>query len=121
MGSYFSSNGGKKILTNSSKAVPRMFGLQIRYANFMTTLLMWTNMYCTLQTVSNACASVALLNIINNNADIELGEHLQHFKAFTTGLAPALRGDAISNFTFVKEIHNSYARFVKVHPLDVSI
>ncbi|KAE8166191.1 ubiquitin carboxyl-terminal hydrolase [Aspergillus tamarii] len=62
------------------------------------------------QTASNACASVALLNIVNNIEDIELGDNLQHFKDFTMPFTPALRGDAISNFDFVKQIHNSYAR-----------
>ncbi|KAF7590174.1 hypothetical protein BBP40_003195 [Aspergillus hancockii] len=59
------------------------------------------------QTTSNACASVALLNIVNNIGDIELGDNLQHFKDFTMPFTPALRGDAISNFEFVKRIHNS--------------
>lgn len=62
------------------------------------------------QTVNNACASVALLNIVNNVADIELGDNLQAFKDFTKDFTPALRGDAIANFKFVKEIHNSFAR-----------
>ncbi|PWY65955.1 ubiquitin carboxyl-terminal hydrolase [Aspergillus sclerotioniger CBS 115572] len=62
------------------------------------------------QTASNACASVALLNIVNNVEDIDLGENLQHFKDFTMPFTPALRGDAISNFDFVKRIHNSFAR-----------
>ncbi|KAE8348083.1 ubiquitin carboxyl-terminal hydrolase [Aspergillus coremiiformis] len=62
------------------------------------------------QTTSNACASVALLNIVNNIEGIELGANLQHFKDFTMPFTPALRGDAISNFEFVKQIHNSFAR-----------
>lgn len=62
------------------------------------------------QTASNACASVALLNIVNNIPDIDLGENLQHFKEFTMPFTPALRGDAINNFEFVKRIHNSFAR-----------
>ncbi|THC89269.1 hypothetical protein EYZ11_011289 [Aspergillus tanneri] len=62
------------------------------------------------QTTSNACASVALLNIVNNIEGIELGENLQHFKNFTMPFTPALRGDAINNFEFVKRIHNSFAR-----------
>ena len=57
-----------------------------------------------------------MLNIVNNIPSIELGEHLQQFKEFTKELSPALRGDAISNFTFVKEIHNSFARSVKFKP-----
>lgn len=66
------------------------------------------------QTASNACASVALLNIVNNIPDLELGENLQAFKEFTKDFTPALRGDAIANFRFVKEIHNSFARSVLV-------
>ncbi|PLB51747.1 cysteine proteinase [Aspergillus steynii IBT 23096] len=62
------------------------------------------------QTASNACASVALLNIVNNIEGIELGDNLQHFKEFTMPFTPALRGDAINNFEFIKQIHNSFAR-----------
>ena len=64
------------------------------------------------QTSSNACASVALLNIVNNIPNIELGDHLRGFKDFTSDFSPALRGDAIANFDFVKQIHNSFARYV---------
>lgn len=63
------------------------------------------------QTASNACASVALLNIVNNIPEIDLGGNLQHFKEFTMPFTPALRGDAISNFEFIKKIHNSFARW----------
>ena len=62
------------------------------------------------QTVSNACASVALLNIVNNIPEIDLGEPLRHFRHFTDSFTPALRGDAIGNFQFVKQVHNSFAR-----------
>lgn len=65
-----------------------------------------------IQTVDNACASVALLNIVNNIPSADLGEHLQQFKEFTRTFTPALRGDAIGNFDFVKQIHNSFARLV---------
>ncbi|KAL1851773.1 hypothetical protein Plec18170_006076 [Paecilomyces lecythidis] len=62
------------------------------------------------QTTHNACASVALLNIVNNIESIDLGENLQRFKDFTMDFTPALRGDAINNFEFVKRVHNSFAR-----------
>lgn len=64
------------------------------------------------KTINNACASVALLNIINNVPNIELGDHLRAFKNFTASFSPASRGDAIGNFDFVKKIHNSFARCV---------
>ncbi|KAL9076400.1 MAG: hypothetical protein Q9161_001116 [Pseudevernia consocians] len=62
------------------------------------------------QTINNACASVALLNIVNNVPSIDLGESLHGFKVFTANFTPALRGDAIGNFDFVKGVHNSFAR-----------
>ncbi|KAL2039579.1 hypothetical protein N7G274_007851 [Stereocaulon virgatum] len=62
------------------------------------------------QTINNACASVALLNIVNNIPSIELGDNLRAFKDFTSNFTPALRGDAIANFDFVKQVHNSFAR-----------
>lgn len=65
-----------------------------------------------LQTIDNACATIAMLNIVNNIQGIELGENLQAFKDFTKDFTPPLRGDAIANFQFVKEIHNSFARLV---------
>jgi len=55
---------------------------------------------------------VALLNIVNNIEGIELGENLQQFRDFTMSFTPALRGDAVNNFEFVKRIHNSFARYV---------
>lgn len=63
------------------------------------------------QTVDNACASVALLNIINNIPNIDIGDNLRAFKEFTQDFTPALRGEAIANYDFVKKIHNSFARY----------
>lgn len=62
------------------------------------------------QTVSNACASYAMVNIVNNIPNLELGPHLDHFREFTKDFTPALRGDALANFDFVKQIHNSFTR-----------
>ncbi|KAL8656222.1 MAG: hypothetical protein Q9226_002735 [Calogaya cf. arnoldii] len=73
------------------------------------------------QTVNNACASVALLNIVNNIPGLELGEHLQRFKEFTADFTPALRGDAIGNFEFVKTIHNSFARKMDMLNADLQL
>ncbi|EPS26569.1 hypothetical protein PDE_01506 [Penicillium oxalicum 114-2] len=73
------------------------------------------------QTASNACASVALLNIVNNIPDVDLGEHLRHFKEFTMPFTPALRGDAINNFEFVKRVHNSFARKMDILNSDLQL
>jgi ubiquitin carboxyl-terminal hydrolase L5 len=67
------------------------------------------------QTNSNACATIALLNIVNNIPSIDLGENLENFKQFTKDFSPALRGYSIGNFEFARQIHNSFARLVK-HP-----
>ncbi|KAJ6032387.1 hypothetical protein N7540_003119 [Penicillium herquei] len=73
------------------------------------------------QTANNACASVALLNIVNNIPNVDLGENLQHFKNFTMDFTPALRGDAINNFEFVKRIHNSFARKMDILNADIQL
>ncbi|GFF24044.1 ubiquitin carboxyl-terminal hydrolase, family 1 protein [Aspergillus udagawae] len=73
------------------------------------------------QTASNACASVALLNIVNNIEGIDLGENLRHFREFTMPFTPALRGDAINNFEFVKRIHNSFARRMDILNSDLQL
>ncbi|KAJ5397231.1 hypothetical protein N7509_005344 [Penicillium cosmopolitanum] len=73
------------------------------------------------QTASNACASVALLNIVNNIPDVDLGENLQQFKEFTMPFTPALRGDAINNFEFVKRVHNSFARKMDILNSDLQL
>ncbi|GAM43582.1 ubiquitin carboxyl-terminal hydrolase [Talaromyces pinophilus] len=73
------------------------------------------------QTADNACASVALLNIVNNIDDITLGDTLASFKDFTMPFTPALRGDAIANFEFIKRIHNSFARSMDILNSDLSL
>ncbi|KAJ5124676.1 uncharacterized protein N7515_008501 [Penicillium bovifimosum] len=73
------------------------------------------------QTANNACASVALLNIVNNIPDIDLGENLKSFKEFTMSFTPALRGNAINNFEFVKRIHNSFARKMDILNSDMQL
>lgn len=57
-----------------------------------------------------ACASVALLNIVNNIRELDMGKEMRDFKDFTTDLDPMARGDAIDGFDFLKRIHNSFAR-----------
>lgn len=62
------------------------------------------------KTTSNACATVALLNIIMNAQNIELGDKLEEFKALTANLAPPLRGWLLCNNKWIRTIHNSLAR-----------
>ncbi|KAB8532593.1 hypothetical protein FH972_025538 [Carpinus fangiana] len=72
------------------------------------------------QTHDQACATVALLNIVNNIDGADLGEHLQSFRDFTDDFTPALRGDAIGSFEFVKNVHNSFARKMDMLNIDLA-
>ncbi|KAH0360760.1 cysteine proteinase, partial [Aureobasidium melanogenum] len=57
-----------------------------------------------------ACGTVALLNIVNNIPNLELGQPLESFKDYTQSFDPVARGYAIDSFDFVRKIHNSFAR-----------
>ncbi|TWU78125.1 hypothetical protein ED733_007341 [Metarhizium rileyi] len=61
-------------------------------------------------TTNNACATVALLNIIMNSDNLNLGERLQSFKESTEGLCTALRGHSISSNKYIRKVHNSLTR-----------
>lgn len=66
-----------------------------------------------------ACATVALLNIVNNIPDLQMGKDLRNFKDFTQDMSPLLRGQAIDDFAFVKQIHNSFAREADILQADM--
>ncbi|KAI1207415.1 cysteine proteinase [Annulohypoxylon truncatum] len=61
------------------------------------------------QTTANACATVALVNIIMNAEDINLGTQLQEFKDCTKTLPPPHRGSDLDRNDFIRGIHNSVA------------
>jgi ubiquitin carboxyl-terminal hydrolase L5 len=66
-----------------------------------------------------ACATFALLNIVNNIPGLEMGKDLRNFKEFTQDMTPHLKGEAIDDFTFVKRIHNSFAREADILQADM--
>ncbi|KAI1371013.1 cysteine proteinase [Hypoxylon crocopeplum] len=61
------------------------------------------------QTTANACATVALVNIIMNAHNVGLGTQLQKFKNSTKGLSPPHRGHFLDTNDFIRSIHNSVA------------
>lgn len=60
--------------------------------------------------MANGCATLALLNILMNKPDVNLGSDLTAFKATTASLAPPLRGWLLDENPVLRQKHNAYAR-----------
>lgn len=58
-----------------------------------------------------SCATIALMNIINNQNDLTCGAELEKFKAITADMTPKERGLKLDDFQFIKDIHNSFSRY----------
>mmetsp|Transcript_23184 Transcript_23184/g.58766 ORF Transcript_23184/g.58766 Transcript_23184/m.58766 type:complete len:309 (-) Transcript_23184:306-1232(-) len=68
-------------------------------------------LYFARQTVNNACATQAILNILLNLGDqVDLGKDLSGFHNFTSELNAQMRGDAIGSNAMLREVHNSFGR-----------
>lgn len=62
------------------------------------------------QLVPNACATQAILSVLLNTEEIQLGSCLADFKSFTADFTPEMRGLSLSNCERIKTVHNSFAR-----------
>jgi ubiquitin carboxyl-terminal hydrolase BAP1 len=68
------------------------------------------NMFFAHQVVTNACATYALLSVLLNCPNVELGSLLGGVKEFTEGFDPESKGYAIANLPQLKIIHNRHSR-----------
>ncbi|EMG47956.1 uch2 Ubiquitin carboxyl-terminal hydrolase 2 [Candida maltosa Xu316] len=63
------------------------------------------------QTIQNACATQAVLNILFNltSDGVELGDELGNFREFVNGFDSEMIGETISNSDLIRSIHNSFS------------
>ncbi|KAM0307136.1 hypothetical protein ACHAO8_010594 [Botrytis cinerea] len=72
-------------------------------------------------TTHNACATIALLNIVMNVPDLDLGVCIGSFKEDTRFLKPAYRGQKLSQNECIRNIHNSFARRMDILNADLAL
>ncbi|KAF8436428.1 hypothetical protein BGX38DRAFT_1145391 [Terfezia claveryi] len=73
------------------------------------------------QVTDNLCASLAMLNIVMNCPDVDVGEHLRSFREFSRDLSPPLRGLALANFEYLRQCHNAFARKAEMMDSDIGL
>ncbi|KAG6820306.1 hypothetical protein H0H93_002570 [Arthromyces matolae] len=62
------------------------------------------------QLSDDACASHAILNVLLNCPDVDIGDELRRFKVDTEKMSPVMKGLAITNSPLLRRSHNSLAR-----------
>ncbi|PBK83197.1 cysteine proteinase [Armillaria gallica] len=69
------------------------------------------------QLSDDACASQAILYVLFNCSDVDIGKELSEFKEYTREMSPKIKGLTISNSSTILNTHNSLAQYVPLNHL----